>query len=181
MLCLKPGVYFKSVTSEALKAYCADFLYCGNCFRALTDFISLDEVTGKYKYEGYIFAVNMFYTLISFYITNSYLPIIFYHYVFIQEVCESIQRHLVAYRTIALSLPTEKNLLGIHAHVHSLYKNIDVLAFICKVGPYADEQGIPIGGALLSYLCKSAMNSTSNDTLMVLCSMLFPCCQVYFK
>lgn len=98
-----------------------------------------------------------------------------------QEFCESIKRYLSYYRVAVLAISEKSNLTSIRAVVKRLLPHISCLASICKVGPYKESKNLPNGVALLNYLYQNILSVFNKDVLMVLFSVLYPCCQVYFR
>lgn len=59
---------------------------------------------------------------------------------------------------------------------------ISTLARICRVGPYSQDHiyQLPISSDLLSLLYQEILNVTDKDLAMILYSVFYPCCQIYF-
>lgn len=99
-----------------------------------------------------------------------------------QELCDSIKRYLSFYRYTILSLPDNVSLLLLHSRIRKLKEHLSTLASLCKVGPYKDQSTqIPHGIQLLNYVYKKVLSITNENILMILYSVLYPCCQVYFS
>ncbi|KAK5641064.1 hypothetical protein RI129_009611 [Pyrocoelia pectoralis] len=150
---IKPGTCVEGLSPGALKSYSDDLIFCSRCYKGLDSLCSQNPFTLKETNNGYIFF----------------------------ELCESIKRYLAYYRLAILSIPNSYNLLMLHQHTRQLRKYVTVLASICKVGPYKKLMAIPHGVALLNYLFQQVMSLTDTNLVMVLYSVLYPCCQVYFS
>lgn len=57
---------------------------------------------------------------------------------------------------------------------------ITEMASICKVGPYSDGQGIPKGASLINYIYNELLSLVNKEMIVVLNSILYTCCQVFF-
>lgn len=59
---------------------------------------------------------------------------------------------------------------------------ISIFAWICKVEPYACSKDyvVPQSAELLTYLYEAIVNVTDKDLALVLYSVFYPCCQIYF-
>uniref|UniRef100_A0A1Y1L2S9 Gamma-tubulin complex component 6 n=2 Tax=Photinus pyralis TaxID=7054 RepID=A0A1Y1L2S9_PHOPY len=150
---IKPGISVEGLSPGALKSYSDDLVFCSRCYKGLDALCSQNPFTLKETNNGYIFF----------------------------ELCESIKRYLSYYRLAILSIPNSFNLLMLHQHTRQLRKYVTALASICKVGPYKKSMTIPHGVALLNYLFQQVMSLTDTNLIMVLYSILYPCCQVYFS
>ncbi|CAH0564249.1 unnamed protein product [Brassicogethes aeneus] len=150
---LTPSITIDGITPASLKQYCTDLLFCGTCFKALEKLSTPNAQTGNYEYQGYIFS----------------------------ELCKSISRYLQFYRTATLSIPDSTPCLSLHGKTYPLRLQILTLTSICQIGPYTRAEHIPHGVALLSYLYQKVSTLTDKNVLMVLYSILYPCCQVYFS
>lgn len=80
-----------------------------------------------------------------------------------------------------MGIPDDIAILMLHDRTHIVRTQIVTLASICKIGPFAEDTFIPHGVALLNYLYKTVLAISDRNVLMVLYSILYPCCQVYFK
>nr|CAI5853816.1 unnamed protein product [Callosobruchus analis] len=151
---LDPSISVEGITPDTLRAYCEPLLVCGSCHRALEKMCTPNPDTGKYKYEGYIFL----------------------------EFCGSIKRYLQFHQTAVFSISCSSNFLEFHKKTRQLRLQHSALASVCKVGPYKEKDGeIPKGVALLNYLYQKVVNVTEQQVALVLYSVLYPCCQVYFS
>lgn len=103
-----------------------------------------------------------------------------FFFYFCQELCESIKRYLAFYRVAALTVSESSSLLKIHSHLKPLTAQLDVLARICKVGIYSGEK-ILQGAELLNYVYQEIIKSVDNKITLVLYSVFYPCCQIYFR
>ncbi|KAF7285504.1 hypothetical protein GWI33_010602 [Rhynchophorus ferrugineus] len=151
---LSPGILVDGITPDAIERYCNEFMFSGICYRALNKMATPDPTTRKYKYSGYVFT----------------------------EFCDSMSRYLQFYRTAVMSIPDTTNYLTFFEKTQPLQMQISTLASICKVGPYScDSVEIPHGVALLNYLYQKTLDVIDKNLLMVLYSILYPCCQTYFS
>lgn len=73
------------------------------------------------------------------------------------------------------------SLLTLHENVCKLKSQLNVLANICKVGPFFTSEQLPHGVSLINYLYENILALVDKSVLMVLLSILYPCCQVYFN
>ncbi|KAJ8949056.1 hypothetical protein NQ318_016958 [Aromia moschata] len=149
---LLPRVTVNGITPDSLERYCSDLMFAGTCYMALHKMSIPDPHTGKYKYDGYIFA----------------------------EFCESINRYLTFYRTAIFDISDTTNYLQFHEYTYQLRLQISAIASICKVGPYMESEEIPHGIALLNYLYQKVLTLTEGKVITALYSILYACCQVYF-
>lgn len=95
-------------------------------------------------------------------------------------MCDSIKRYLEFYRYVIFSLPDGINMLLLQSRIENLKVQMDTLASLCKVGIYKDlEDKLPSGGKLLNYVYKRALAITDKNLLMLVYSILYPCCQIY--
>lgn len=85
------------------------------------------------------------------------------------------------YRTAIFNIPDSSNYLYFSEKIQELQSQISILASICKVGPYTESEEVPHGVALLNYLYQKVLSLTEQKILTVLYSILYPCCQVYFR
>lgn len=144
------SVSIEGISAAALKSYCSDLLFAGTCFRSLSE-LCTTYTTGRSC--GYIF----------------------------KEMCESIKRYLTFYRVAILSLPNTTSLLTLHKSVSKMNDQIAVFSRICKVGPFVSEiHSLPQSTDLLTYLYEEVINVTDKDLALVLFSVFYPCCQIYF-
>nr|CAH7735022.1 unnamed protein product [Callosobruchus chinensis] len=151
---LDPSISVEGITPDTLQAYCKPLLVCGSCHKSLEKMCTPNPDTGKYKYEGYIFL----------------------------EFCGSIKRYLQFHQTAVFSISCSTNFLEFHKKTRQLRLQHSSLASVCKVGPYREKDGeIPKGVALLNYLYQKVVNVTEQQVALVLYSVLYPCCQVYFS
>lgn len=79
-----------------------------------------------------------------------------------------------------MSIPNSMNLLEFSEKTSHLRTQINTLASICKIGPYKESEEIPHGVALLNYLYQMVIQVIDKNIILVLYSILFPCCQIYF-
>ncbi|XP_050309188.1 gamma-tubulin complex component 6 isoform X2 [Anthonomus grandis grandis] len=149
-----PGIMQEGLAPDTFASYCQSFIFAGTCYRALNQMATPDPNTRKYKYDGYIFA----------------------------ELCESIARYLQFFRTAILGIPDEVTFLRFHETTYKLQVQVSTLASICKIGPFSFESGeMPHGVALLNYLYQEILGLNDKHLCMVLYSILYPCCQIYFS
>lgn len=170
---LNNEISLSNFTPAALKEYVKDLIFCGSCYRALNVFVSPSKMTGQYKENGCIFEVSF---------ETSFCFSVFDFSFFFKELCESVKRYLEFYRFVIFSLPDGINLLALHNRIGKLKQQIDTLVSLCKVGPYkTSEEKVPYSVELLNYIYKKVLCTTNENVLMILYSVLFPCCQVYFR
>ncbi|KAL1497752.1 hypothetical protein ABEB36_008656 [Hypothenemus hampei] len=151
---MSPGIMVEGITPDALEWYCNSFLLSGTCYRALNQIATKNENTRKFQHHGYVFT----------------------------EFCQSLARYLQFYRTAVISVPDDINFLSFHNKINEIQKQISVLASICKVGPYASKNDkTPHGVALINYLYQKVIELNDEKLSLVLYSLLFPCCQIYFS
>ncbi|XP_045477666.1 gamma-tubulin complex component 6 [Harmonia axyridis] len=151
-LILIPDITLEGLTEETLEEYSKNFTFSGTCYKGLYQMSSPDSQSSKYRSNGYIFA----------------------------ELCESINKYLLFYRTAIMSIPNSMNLLEFSEKTSHLRTQINTLASICKIGPYKESEEIPHGVALLNYLYQMVIQVIDKNIILVLYSILFPCCQIYF-
>ncbi|XP_044759477.1 gamma-tubulin complex component 6 [Coccinella septempunctata] len=151
-LIMIPDITLEGLTEETLEEYSKNFTLSGTCYKALYEMSLPDPQTSKYKCNGYIYA----------------------------ELCESISKYLQFYRTAIMSIPNSMNLLEFSEKTSPLRIQINTVASICKVGPYKESEEIPHGVALLNYLYQKVIEIIDKNIILVLYSILFPCCQIYF-
>lgn len=97
-------------------------------------------------------------------------------------MCESIKRYLAFYRFIILAVPDSVNLLALYNRIEKLKEQIETLVCLCKIGPYKKpDETIPRGVKLINYVYKRILCTTNQNVLLILFSVLYPCCQVYFR
>lgn len=91
-------------------------------------------------------------------------------------------RYLQFYRTAVMSISDDVNFLTIHEKTYQIQTQISTLAAICKIGPYAcKSEQMPHGVVLLNYLYQKVLGLSDENLCMVLYSILYPCCQIYFR
>ncbi|XP_018569572.1 gamma-tubulin complex component 6 [Anoplophora glabripennis] len=150
---MMPSITVEGIAPDTLEKYCNDLMFSSTCYKALNKMSTPDPSSGKYKYGGYIF----------------------------MEFCESINRYLKFYCTAAFNIPDSTSFLHFHEQTYHLRLQISTLASICKVGPYVESEDIPHGVNLLNYLYQKVLSLTDQKVVLVLYSILYPCCQVYFS
>ncbi|XP_049817248.1 uncharacterized protein LOC109608350 isoform X2 [Aethina tumida] len=150
---IMPSISIEGITPMSLQTYCQDLLFAGTCYKALSNLSTPNPATGKYEFQGYI----------------------------ITEFYKSIGRYLQFYNTAIMGIPDDIAILMLHDRTHIVRTQIITLASICKIGPFAEDTFIPHGVALLNYLYKTVLAISDRNVLMVLYSILYPCCQVYFN
>ncbi|KAJ8913230.1 hypothetical protein NQ315_016173 [Exocentrus adspersus] len=148
-----PGVTVEGIAPDTLERYCNELMFSGTCYKALHRMSNPDPSSSKYSYRGYIF----------------------------MEFCESISRYLKFYCTTAFNIPDATSFLRFHELTYHLRLQISTLASICKVGPYVESEDVPHGVDLLNYLYQKVLSLTDQKVILVLYSILYPCCQVYFS
>ncbi|KAK9887922.1 hypothetical protein WA026_000224 [Henosepilachna vigintioctopunctata] len=151
-LVLIPEITLEGITEDTLEVYSKDFTLGGTCYKALYEISIPDLHTNKYRCSGFIFA----------------------------ELCESLNKYLRFYRTAIMSMSDSINLLDFTEKTSHLRKQIITLASICKVGPYKESEEIPHGVDLLNYLYQKITEVIDRKIILVLYSILYPCCQIYF-
>ncbi|KAL3274680.1 hypothetical protein HHI36_016059 [Cryptolaemus montrouzieri] len=151
-LILIPQITLEGITEQSLEVYTRAFTLSGTCYKALNEISVPDSHTNKYRCAGFIFA----------------------------ELCESLNKYLQFYRTAIMSISDSMNLLEFSEKTKDLRKQITTLASICKVGPYKESEEMPHGVALLNYLYQKISEVIDKKTILMLYSILFPCCQIYF-
>lgn len=57
---LMPGVTVEGIVPDTLERYCSDLMFSSTCYKSLNRMSTPDPSSGKYKYRGYIFMVNIF-------------------------------------------------------------------------------------------------------------------------
>lgn len=150
---LIPDVAVEGISDRTLKYFCNDLLFSGNCYNALSKLCTPTWDTRTYKYEGIIF----------------------------KEFCESIERYLQFFRVAVFTIPDTLNYTQFDEETRHLQTQISVLASVCKVGPYMSSEDVPNGIDLLNYLYLKILDVMDQKVLAALFSILFPCCQVYFR
>ncbi|CAG9773680.1 unnamed protein product [Ceutorhynchus assimilis] len=152
---ITPGIMVEGLTTDVIERYCSSFLFSGTCYRALNKLATKDPLTRNYKHPGYVFS----------------------------EFCEAVAKYLRYYRTAIFSLSEDILYLSFREKTLKIQNQIATLALICKIGPCASEnEETPHGVPLLNYLYQKVLMGASDKTLcLVLYSIFYPCCQVYFS
>lgn len=149
---LKNDITIEGLSIQALQSFCRDLTFCGSIYRCLNKLCSSGNIIKNNDVHGYVF----------------------------KELCESIKRYLAYYRVAALTVSESSSLLKIHSHLKPLTAQLDVLARICRVSIYSEEK-ILQGAELLNYVYQEIIKSVDNKITLVLYSVFYPCCQIYFS
>lgn len=102
-------------------------------------------------------------------------------FICLQAFCNSIRQYLASYRVAVLSVQDTMNPLALLSYIKELQEHVTYLAAFCHIGPFQSSDTMPCGIQLLNDLYENVMNLTSQNILTVLYSVLYSCCEVYFK